>query len=90
MHVDHYASFVASLGRINIIGPSVRLFKQRSDKSDNRTDFKCKICNVPTVDDPKHGRYVKTSRARLYELEESVLVIGALLVGLYIWKKRAA
>jgi GR25 family glycosyltransferase involved in LPS biosynthesis len=89
MHVDHYASFVAAVGRTRIIGPCKRLFKQRDDKSDNRTDFQCTICNVPTLENPKHGRYVKTTRARVYELEESILVVGALLVGLYIWKKRA-
>lgn len=89
MHIDHYASFVASLGRTRIVGPCKRLFKQRDDKSDNRTDFKCTICNVPTIENPKHGRYINNYRARMYELEESVLVIGALLVGLYIWKKHS-
>lgn len=87
MHVDHYASFVAALGRTRIIGPCTRIFKQRAEKSDNRTDFKCTICNVPTVEDPKHGRYIKNARARVYEIEESILVIGALLTGLYIYKK---
>jgi GR25 family glycosyltransferase involved in LPS biosynthesis len=87
MHVDHYASFVASIGRTRIIGPCKRLFNQRNEKSDNRTDFQCKICNVPTVEDPKHGRYIKNARARVYEIEESVLVIGAFLAGLYIYKK---
>jgi GR25 family glycosyltransferase involved in LPS biosynthesis len=88
MHVDHYASFNASLGRIKIIGPTQRLFLQRSDTSDNRTDFKCNTCNIPTLANPKHGRYISTPRARVYELEESFLVISALLVGLYIWKNR--
>jgi GR25 family glycosyltransferase involved in LPS biosynthesis len=88
MHVDHYASFCASLGRIRILGPCVRLLKQRDDKSDNRTDFKCEVCNVPTQADPKHGRYIKNYRSRMYEMEECVLVIGALLVGLYLWKGR--
>ena len=87
MHVDHYASFNAALGRIKILGPTQRLFLQRSDTSDNRTDFKCNTCNIPTIANPKHGRYISTPRARLYELEESFLVISALLVGLYIWKK---
>jgi GR25 family glycosyltransferase involved in LPS biosynthesis len=87
MHVDHYASFCASLGRIRILGPCVRLVKQRDDKSDNRTDFQCQVCNVPTAPDPRHGRYVKNYRARMYEMEESVLVVGALLLGLYLWKQ---
>ena len=88
MHVDHYASYCAALGNIKIIGPCKRLLFQRDDKSDNRTDFKCNACNVPTIANPKHGRYISTPRAKLYEIEESILVISALLVGLYIWKRR--
>lgn len=88
MHVDHYASFCASLGRVRILGPCTRLLKQRNDISDNRTNFKCEVCNVPTVADPRHGRYIKHYRARMYEMEESILVVGALLLGLYLWKNR--
>jgi GR25 family glycosyltransferase involved in LPS biosynthesis len=90
MHIDHYASFCASVGKIKIIGPTKRLLFQRDDKSDNRTDFKCNACNVPTIENPKHGRYIRNYRARMYEIEESVLVISALLVGLYIWKKHTS
>ena len=89
MHIDHYASFNASVGRARIIGPCKRIFFQRAEKSDIQTDVRCTICNVPTVENQKHGRYVKNYRARMYELEESAIVIGILLVGLYIWKKRA-
>jgi GR25 family glycosyltransferase involved in LPS biosynthesis len=88
MHIDHYASFAAAVGHAKIIGPTTRLMYQRNDKSDNRTDFKCNACNVPTIANPKHGRYVPNYRARMYEIEESVLVISALLVGLYLWKRR--
>ena len=87
MHIDHYASFCAALGHIKIFGPCKRLFLQRNDTSDNRTDFKCNACNVPTIANPRHGRYVPNYRARMYEMEESIIVIGLLLTGLYIWKK---
>lgn len=88
MHVDHYASYCAAIGNIKIIGPCKRLMYQRNDKSDNRTDFKCNACSVPTIANPQHGRYVSAPRVKLYEIEESILVIGALLVGLYLWKRR--
>lgn len=88
MHIDHYTSYCAALGNIKIIGPCTRLMYQRKDKSDNRTDFKCNACNVPTVEDPRHGRYIRVPRAKLYEIEESIVVISAFLVGLYLWKRR--
>ena len=88
MHVDHYASYCASIGNVRIIGPCARLMYQRDDKSDNRTDFKCNACIVPTIENPQHGRYIRTPRAKMYEIEESILAISALLVGIYLWKRR--
>lgn len=87
MHIDHYASFCAAVGRIKIIGPCTRMLFQRNSESDNRTDFKCNSCNVPTLEDPKHGRYISNMRARMYEMEESFIVVGLFLAALYAWKK---
>lgn len=84
MHVDHYAGNLAQLGLIKTIGPHTRMFYQNETPSDNR-DGDCDLCDLPT-DAKKLGGYAYGTRLKMHRLEESILLIGLLLGGLYMYK----
>jgi GR25 family glycosyltransferase involved in LPS biosynthesis len=85
VHVDHYAGLLSQMGMITVYGPSVRIFYQRNNDSDNR-DGTCQTCNIPTNANDV-GKYLWNGRLRMYQLEESVLAIGLLLGGVYLVRK---
>jgi GR25 family glycosyltransferase involved in LPS biosynthesis len=84
-HVDHYSALLAQMGVIKVYGPRVRIFYQRSADSDNR-DGTCQTCHIPNNAN-EVGKYIWAGRLRTYQLEESVLVIGLLLGGVYLARK---
>lgn len=86
VHVDHYAGMLAQTGAIKMYGPTTRIFYQRTDDSDNRAgNNSCQTCRIPT-NAGERGAYLHTPRLQLYQLEESALAIGGLLLALYVWR----